>query len=65
MTKQHMPEATVANRSAKGPRDRDEAPSDTTSAKHPGDVHAAEQGDTTNIKQSTTNKGFFRGRRMK
>ncbi len=64
MTK-HMPEAPVANRSTKGPGDRHEAPSDTMPAKHPGDVHAAEQGDTANIKQNTTNKGFFRGRRIK
>lgn len=60
-----MPDAPEANRSDKGPGERHGAPSDTTPAKHPGDVHAAEQGDTANIKQNTTNKGFFRGRRMK
>ena len=27
--------------------------------------NAFEQGDTANIKQNTTNKGFFQGRRMK
>jgi len=27
-------------------------------AKHPGDVHLAEKGDTANIKQNTTSKGF-------
>jgi hypothetical protein len=26
--------------------------------------NAAEMGDTANIKQNTTNKGFYRGRRM-
>jgi hypothetical protein len=26
--------------------------------------NAAEEGDTANIKQNTTNKGFYRGRRM-
>ena len=63
MTKR-MPEVPEANRSQKGPGDRHEAPSNTTPPKHPGDVHAAEQGDTANIKQNTTNKGFFAGRRM-
>jgi hypothetical protein len=64
MTKR-MPEAPEANRSHKGPGDRHEAASDTTPAQHPGDVHASEQGETANIKQNTTNKGFFAGRRMK
>ena len=61
----HLPEAPEGNRSPKGPGDRHEAPSDTTHAKRPGEVNAAEQGDTANIKQNTTNKGFFHGRRMK
>ena len=60
-----MPEAPEANRSDKGPGERHDGPGDTLPLKHPGDVHAAEQGDTANIKQNTTNKGFFRGRRMK
>ena len=64
MTK-HMPEAPVANRSQKGPGDRHEAARDTTPAKHSGDVNSAEQGDTVNVKQNTTNKGYFAGRRMK
>jgi len=63
MTKR-MPEAPEANRSDKGPGERHEAPSDTMPVKQPGDLHAAEQGDTA-IKQNTTNKGFFRGGRMK
>ena len=29
------------------------------------DVNTLEQGDTANIKQNTTNKGFFKGRRVK
>jgi len=28
-------------------------------------VNTLEQGDTANIKQNTTNKGFFKGRRVK
>jgi hypothetical protein len=29
------------------------------------DVITLEQGDTANVKQNTTNKGFFTGRRVK
>jgi hypothetical protein len=29
------------------------------------DVNTAEQGDTANIRQNTTNAGFFKGRRVK
>ena len=61
----HLPEAPPANRSDKGPGDHHEAPTDNTSAKRHGDVNASEQGDTANIKQNTTNKGYFRGRRVK
>jgi|GEM_PF-1273294 hypothetical protein len=64
MTK-HMPEAPVANRSNKGPGDHHEIASNTTHEKRPDDLNTSEQGDTANIKQNTTNKGFFRGRRMK
>ena len=64
MTK-HIPEAPIANRSDKGPGDHHEVSSDTTHEKRPEDLHASEQGETANIKQNTTNKGFFRGRRMK
>ena len=64
MTK-HMPQAPVANRSKKGPGDHHEVGCDTTPEKRPDDLNTSEQGDTANIKQNTTNKGFFRGRRMK
>jgi hypothetical protein len=33
--------------------------------KHPEPQNIAEQGETANIKQNTTNKGYFHGRRMK
>jgi hypothetical protein len=33
-------------------------------AKHEHHANAAEKGETANIKQNTTNKGFFRGRRF-
>lgn len=61
----HMPKVPPANRSDKGPGDHPENVIDTEPKKHPGDLHTSEQGDTANIKQNTTNKGFFRGRRMK
>ena len=32
--------------------------------KHEHHANAAEEGDTANIKQNTTNKGYFRGRRL-
>ncbi len=61
----HLPEAPPDNRSKKGPGDAHEGPTDTGPARHADALNASEQGDTANIKQNTTNKGFFRGRRMK
>jgi hypothetical protein len=60
-----MPQTPAANRSDKGPGDSHETADDSTHAQRPGDVDASEQSDTANIKQNTTNKGFFLGRRMK
>ncbi len=60
----HMPPVPPANRSDKGPEAASEAVRDP-SLKHPEPPNTSEQGDTANIKQNTTNKGFFRGRRMK
>jgi hypothetical protein len=34
-------------------------------SKKKGEMNTAEQGDTANIKQNTTNAGFFKGRRVK
>ena len=34
------------------------------SVKHEHHANAAEEGETANIRQNTTNKGFFRGRRL-
>jgi hypothetical protein len=59
-----MPPVPPANRSHKGPGDNAEASKDT-SKKKGGDVNTAEQGETANIKQNTTNAGFFKGRRVK
>ena len=60
----HMPPVPPANRRKKGPEASSEAVRDQ-SLKHPEPQNTSEQGDTANIKQNTTNKGYFRGRRMK
>jgi hypothetical protein len=60
-----MPEAPEANRSRKGTGKRHAGPAEALPAKHPGDVHMTEQGDTANVMQNTSNKGPFRGGRMK
>jgi len=59
----HMPPVPPANRSHKGTGDSSETVNDTS--KTHADVNPLEQGDTANIKQNTTNKGFFKGRRVK
>jgi hypothetical protein len=59
----HMPPVPPANRSQKGPGDHSETPASEPPVK--ADVNPAEQGDTANIRQNTTNKGFFKGRRVK
>jgi hypothetical protein len=59
-----MPPVPPANRSQKGTGDKSEANKDTSKGKE--DIqNSAEQGDTANIKQNTTNAGFFKGRRVK
>jgi len=63
MTK-HLPPVPPANRSSKGAGGVSEAAHDD-SVKHPEPPNIAEQGETANIKQNTTNKGYFQGRRMK
>jgi hypothetical protein len=58
-----MPPVPPANRSNKGTGDHTEMRKDA--AKPKGEVNSAEQGETANIKQNTTNAGFFKGRRVK
>ena len=61
-----MPPIPPANRSKKGPGDP-EMPNEMAKdkpVKHEHHANAAEEGETANIKQNTTNKGFFRGRRL-
>ncbi len=59
-----MPPIPPGNQSTKGPQLDAEAERDTTKENH-GVQNTAEQGDTANIKQNTTNAGFFKGRRVK
>jgi hypothetical protein len=59
-----MPPIPPGNQSTKGPKSDAEAERATSKGNH--DVqNSAEQGDTANIKQNTTNAGFFKGRRVK
>jgi hypothetical protein len=60
----HMPPIPPANRNKKAPGSDPESIQDT-SLKHPTPQNVAEQGQTANIKQNTTNKGYFHGRRVK
>jgi hypothetical protein len=60
----HMPPIPQANRSTKGPKD-ETSPHQDAATEHLEPQNIAEQGETANIKQNTTNKGFFQGRRVK
>jgi hypothetical protein len=58
-----MPPVPAANRSQKGPGDKSEISKDKATPH--AELNTAEQGETANIRQNTTNKGFFQGRRVK
>jgi hypothetical protein len=60
-----MPPIPPANRTTKGVKSDADMPKDEKSVKHEHHANAGEEGHTANIKQNTTNKGFFRGRRVK
>jgi hypothetical protein len=61
-----MPPVPPANRSPKGTGSNPEVRKDTTRGAANETVNnAAEQGETANIRQNTTNAGFFHGRRVK
>lgn len=60
----HMPPVPPANRSKRGGKTEREVSRDKKLVKHEHHANSAEEGDTANIKQNTTNKGFFRGRRF-
>jgi hypothetical protein len=61
----HMPTIPPANRSPRGPGDDNKTPKVAKPGKPEGPQHTSEQGDTANIRQNTTKKGGFMGRRMK
>jgi len=58
----HMPPIPPANRNKK---ELGAAKTQDLSLKHLEPQNSSEQGDIANIKQNTTNKGFFQGRRLK
>jgi hypothetical protein len=60
-----MPPVPPGNRSNKGPATRSNTTPKDEPVKHEHHPNASEEGETANIKQNTTNKGFFRGRRFK
>ena len=57
----HMPPIPPGNRSNKGPKSADADAARDTSAREGHTQNTAEQGDTANIKQNTTNKGLLSG----
>jgi hypothetical protein len=59
----HMPPVPPANQSQKGTGDHSEIAA--SERIKDAEVNLSEQGQTANIKQNTTNKGFFAGRRVK
>ena len=61
-----MPPVPPANRTNKGhASDPKKDMAKDNSVTHEHHDNAAEKGETANIKQNTTNKGFFQGRRVK
>ena len=58
-----MPPVPSANRSHK--RTGDDTEVNKVDRKNKVEINSAEQGDTANVKQNTTNAGFFKGRRVK
>jgi hypothetical protein len=60
----HMPPVPPANCSKRGGKSEMAVAKDKKLVKHEHHANSAEEGDTANIKQNTTNRGFFRGRRF-
>ena len=59
-----MPPVPPASRSKHGPKRNPEVSKDDKAVKHEHHPNSAEEGDTANIKQNTTNEGYFRGRQQ-
>ena len=61
----HMPPVPPANRNKnKHGNDPKNDMLNDRPVKHEHHANSSEEGETANIKQNTTNKGFFRGRRF-
>ena len=56
-----VPPVPPANRSNEGGKSDTEISKDQKLMKHEHHANSAEEGDTANITEDTTNKGFFRG----
>lgn len=61
----HMPPIPKGNQSDKGPKSANADAARDTSMKEGHTQNTNEQGDSANIRQNTTGKGFFHGRRIK
>jgi hypothetical protein len=59
-----MPPVPPASRSKHGPNRNPKVSKDDKLVKHEHHPNSAEEGDAANIKQNTTNEGYFRGRRQ-
>jgi hypothetical protein len=60
----NMPPVPPASRSKYDSKRNPKELNNDKSVKHEHHPNAAEEGDTANIKQNTTNEGYFRGRRQ-
>lgn len=60
-----LPPVPPQNQSHKGHQDHDPKLADQPVVSDRKHHNSDEQGETANIKQNTTNKGYFQGRRMK
>jgi hypothetical protein len=59
-----MPPVPPANRSSKGAANKSNTAQGDKLVTHEHHPDAAEEGDSANIKQNITDRGFFRGRRF-
>ena len=59
-----MPPVPPASRNKHGPKRSPEVLKDDKVVKHEHHPNSSDEGDTANIKQNTTNEGYFRGRRQ-
>jgi len=60
----NMPPVPPGNRSKYGPKRKLKVLKNDKLVKHEHHPNPSEEGDTANIKQNTTNEGYFHGRRQ-